>query len=241
MLYESKLITTEDGGVLLDLEHDRMLKLNPTAIRFWEELGAGKTEDQIVDKICLEFGVGREQVRLDLHALQARISELGLVVQSKQPVPPAPTVLVGGPLPSCPWYAAKHPELEDGDCRTWTVIALAGLVAFDGVLSLSSLQKLCRIVEHWPTRSGACDDEVSFVRRICLAVERACVWYPKKTLCLQRSAVTTCLLRLAALPAQLVIGAQAMPLQAHAWVEVNGAVVNDHPGVKRVYRILARY
>ena len=240
MLYESKLITTEDGGVLLDLEHDRMLKFNATAVFFWKELGAGKTDDQIVEEICLEHGTRSEQVRQDLHDLKTRICELGLAVSQTSTASRAPTVAVEGHLPSFPWYGAKQqrPEASNG---LWTVFAWGGLLTFDCILSLLSMKSLCRTVESWPMRARRRSDEPSLLSQICHGVERACVWYPKKTLCLQRSAVTTCLLRFAGLPARLVIGAQPMPFQAHAWVEVEGSVVNDHKGVAQVYRVLSRY
>src|ERR1700728_1807607 len=69
------------------------------------------------------------------------------------------------------------------------------------------------------------------VQDICSAVDMACIWYWKEVLCLQRSAVTACLLKHYGVAAQLVIGAQQMPFRAHAWVEVDSRVVNDKPYV----------
>jgi hypothetical protein len=40
--------------------------------------------------------------------------------------------------------------------------------------------------------------------------------------------------------AQMMIGAQQMPLKAHAWVEVDGRVVNDKPYIREMYAILER-
>jgi len=78
------------------------------------------------------------------------------------------------------------------------------------------------------------------VERICAAVDMACIWYWKEALCLQRSAATTCVLRQCGVPAQLVIGAQQMPVRAHAWVEVDGRVVNDKSYVREIYGVLDR-
>ncbi len=78
------------------------------------------------------------------------------------------------------------------------------------------------------------------VNRICNAVDLACVYYFKQVLCLQRSAVTACMLKAHGIPAQLVIGAQHTPFKAHAWVEVDGRVVNDRPYVPDVYPVLDR-
>jgi len=59
-------------------------------------------------------------------------------------------------------------------------------------------------------------------------------------LCLQRSATAACLLKKCGLAARLVIGAQQLPFKAHAWVEVEGRVVNDKPYMEEMYSVLDR-
>jgi hypothetical protein len=76
--------------------------------------------------------------------------------------------------------------------------------------------------------------------RICHSVAIACIWYPKQVFCLQRSATATKLLRRYGIPAQMVIGAKRVPLRAHAWVEVEGCVVNDKPEVQTNYLVMDR-
>lgn len=78
------------------------------------------------------------------------------------------------------------------------------------------------------------------IERICNAINVVCVWYPKRVLCLQRSAATVCLLRSYGIPAQLVIGAQQIPFRAHAWVEVQGRIVNDKSYAAEIYQVLDR-
>ena len=75
---------------------------------------------------------------------------------------------------------------------------------------------------------------------LCRAVDLACIWYGKTVLCLQRSAAATCLLRRHGIPAQLVIGTQQIPFNAHAWVEVEGQVVSDRPYMHKMYAVLER-
>jgi hypothetical protein len=75
---------------------------------------------------------------------------------------------------------------------------------------------------------------------VCRAVDMASIWYWKQVRCLQRSATTTCLLRNHGVSSQMVIGASQMPFRAHAWVEVNGRVVNDKPYMSEVYPELDR-
>lgn len=78
------------------------------------------------------------------------------------------------------------------------------------------------------------------VERICTAVDLACIWYWKEVLCLQRSAATACLLKRYGFPAQMVLGVQQIPFRAHAWVEVDGRVVNDKPYTPSMYPELDR-
>jgi hypothetical protein len=76
--------------------------------------------------------------------------------------------------------------------------------------------------------------------QICFAVDLACIWYWKHVLCLQRSAATACLLKSQGISAEMVIGIQQMPFKAHAWVEVDGCVVNDKPYTREMYSVLDR-
>jgi hypothetical protein len=75
---------------------------------------------------------------------------------------------------------------------------------------------------------------------IVWAVDEACVWYVKRAPCLQRSAVTACLLRRHGVTAELVIGYRALPFDSHAWVEVDGHVVNDRPQYQKFFTVLER-
>ena len=71
-------------------------------------------------------------------------------------------------------------------------------------------------------------------------MDMAGIWYWKEALCLQRSAALTCLLKRYGVTAQMVIGAQQMPFKAHAWVEVDGRVVNDKSYTPGRYAVLDR-
>jgi Transglutaminase-like superfamily len=74
----------------------------------------------------------------------------------------------------------------------------------------------------------------------CLAVDYASVIYFRKISCLHRSSATTLLLRRYGWNAEMVIGAQLLPFKSHAWVEVNGVVINDKPYVPEIYQELER-
>jgi hypothetical protein len=76
--------------------------------------------------------------------------------------------------------------------------------------------------------------------QILQAVDLAAVLYFHKVLCLQRSAATACLLKKHGFAAQLVIGVQQVPFFAHAWVELDGVVINDKPYMSEIYSVLER-
>lgn len=76
--------------------------------------------------------------------------------------------------------------------------------------------------------------------QLCHAVDLACVFYFKPVLCLQRSAATSVLLRRNGWRAELVLGAQMVPFLSHAWVEIDGLVVNDKPYVAEIFQVLER-
>ena len=67
---------------------------------------------------------------------------------------------------------------------------------------------------------------------VCNAVATATCLYWKPVMCLQRSVCAARLLRARGVAARLVIGYRPAPFLSHAWVEVDGRVVNDSP----VYR-----
>jgi len=116
--------------------------------------------------------------------------------------------------------------------------ALCGLLIFDLVLFVRNFATLHRIVRNWEVADKSVPSEG--ISRVCEAVNRACIWYPKRALCLQRSAVTTCLLRSTGVSAHMVIGAQKLPFKAHAWVEVSGQAVNERTDVQSIYGVWER-
>ena len=116
--------------------------------------------------------------------------------------------------------------------------ALVGLLTYDLVGFNSNFARMYKFVRNCrPTSRVGPDDAID---RVCSAVNYACVLYPKRVLCLQRAAVTTCLLRRSGVPARMVMGAQQLPFKAHAWTEVDGRAVNERRDVQRIYSVWER-
>jgi len=112
------------------------------------------------------------------------------------------------------------------------------LVRFDFYLAQRDFTALHTKVRKCPVRVPT--KFPHSLEQICAAADLACIWYWKEVLCLQRSAATACLLKSRGIQAEMVIGAQQMPFKAHAWVEVDGRVVNDKPYTPKMYAVLDR-
>ena len=69
----------DDGIILLNLTTNRFYSLNPTASRFWELLCAGKRVPAIEQQILSEFDIEAAELRNEIDALLADLSEKALV------------------------------------------------------------------------------------------------------------------------------------------------------------------
>lgn len=145
-------------------------------------------------------------------------------------------------LPSLPPTNVQRLQVETqgghGKVRFLFWKALLGLLAFDLLGLGRNFSKMHGLVSRWRVTPRTVPREA--VDRVCRAVNYACIWYPKRVLCLQRSAVTTCLLRNCGVPAKMVVGAQNLPFKAHAWTEVDGRAINERRDVHRLYGIWER-
>jgi len=141
----------------------------------------------------------------------------------------------------CQNHRAFAAERQAGRLPARFLLILAAylnLMRFDLYLACKNFNSLYNKIRDYPIRKRA--PAANSLETICSAVNMACIWYYKQALCLQRSAATVCLLRKYGISAQLVIGAQQMPFRAHAWVEVEGRVVNDKQYVGELYATLDR-
>ncbi|HWF86819.1 MAG TPA: lasso peptide biosynthesis B2 protein [Vicinamibacterales bacterium] len=118
-----------------------------------------------------------------------------------------------------------------------TVQAWLGLVAFDLAL-LAGFAHVHQWLKHFSPRVRHTIH--SSAEDIVWAVDEACVWYVKRAPCLQRSVIAVWLLRRDGLRAELVIGYRPLPFESHAWVEVDGQVVNDRPQYQKFFTVLDR-
>lgn len=254
-----------DGSVVLSTTSDRIFKLNGVGALTWtvlEQSANGLGLDEIVDELYRQFEninrdgemryeITREQLRTDTARFLTSLAEAGLVLID--PGRRETYRIAEGVCGTTSKTLAEVTSTETTDNLAtifspvlkirpgkWeTLTAFCALFAFDLLLRFRGFEALVRKVESWPTAEPHTTD-TELCRRVCAAVNRAQVYYPKKAMCLQHSAVVTCLLRRKGVPAEMVLAAQEFPPKAHAWVEVAGAVVNDFKQVKLRYRELKR-
>ena len=113
------------------------------------------------------------------------------------------------------------------------------LFRFGWIMRFSEFKELSRVVRDEAGRPVSAA-HLRSQEDLCRAMDYACVFYFKRVFCLQRSAATTLLLRRHGLNAELVIGAKLLPFRSHAWVELNGQVINDRPYMHTIYQVLER-
>jgi hypothetical protein len=250
----------KDGSVLLSISADRVCKLNGVGALTWmilEDTAAGLTLDEIVRALEDEFvainaegelryEVPREQLSADTEKFLRKMASMGLLQVSlasrggeSYSISQDVTGTTSAPATAVDHFDStdEHEQINVSPRETFS--AFVGLLAFDLLLKLGGFQRLIRKVERWPI-AAPCTADLEICRRVRGMVDRAQMYYPKKAMCLQHSAVVTCLLRRRGIPAQMVLAAQDFPPKAHAWAEVGGEVVNDKNSVKTEYRVLKR-
>jgi hypothetical protein len=118
----------------------------------------------------------------------------------------------------------------------WLVFsALYELIRYDVIRVLRGSANIRRLNPQ-PITSEPTSDEV--VRTTCNVVSLAACLYWKPVLCLQRSVCIVRMLRKHDVVARLVIGCRPVPFFSHAWVEVNGRIVNDSPAYQERLQVL---
>jgi hypothetical protein len=232
---------TEDGCVILDFRQDKVLSVNKTGAVILQKIASsesGLSRADLVSAASAEINVSapyRNESIVD--NLIDKLNEKGLL-QSSAISARGGVQWLRGMAAQCAVNGTRFLIGALLKLKLHTPAALAALTMVDVALKLVGINALRRIVSDWPINGEAADSRV--VAYVCSTVIRACSWHSKKAHCLQRSATTTCLLRSVGAPAEMVIGVHKMPFYGHAWVEVHGEVVNDHPKVQTFFQILSR-
>jgi hypothetical protein len=232
--------TDLDGTTILDIKHDKIYNAIGLGSLIWSKLAIsnkGLSQSAIVDSLRAEFvDVPEQQIECDVEHVLCDFKRKNLISEIR-------AVSITGRderQSTTSWslsliYRTTEYLLR---LRRPGLAAFCGLAMSTCVLKVSGFGALHRLVKRWPVNDEHSDP--GCLDRVLAAVDSATTWYPKHALCLSRSAVTTCLLRQQGIKAQMVIGSNKIPFKAHAWVEVDGEVVNDRKRVQETYKILDR-
>lgn len=229
----------EDGSTILDIKRDKIYNLIGAGSVMWAKLVAareGLTASDIVDDLSSEFtDVSRNQIENDVNRLLTSFQDKGLIQAfTTSRLSALPKYSVG----SIAQFIAHRSVAFLVKLNLTALAAFLALGTTDILLKLVSFSSLYHTVKGWPVNSTKANAETS--ERVGAAIITAMTWYPKQAMCLQRSAVTTCLLRSAGVQAEMIIGCQRLPFLAHAWVEVDGEVINDKAQVQLTHAVLDR-
>ena len=228
-----------EGAVLLDLRSGKYIALNPVAGRIWEGIESGETRAAILSRLEAEIEAPPGRLRRDVDAFVGQLLAKGLIRERTGDAPRIPRI---------PQTTAPEPVLaiETGEGDREAAIrfeplcflaAWLGLVLADLVLGLSGFHRFHALLSRVPVR-GPERDSVALATALARVVDRAAAFYFKRAWCLQRSAVAMALMRLCGVPAKLAIGVHRVPFQAHAWVELQGRVINDRPWLPQAFTVI---
>ena len=230
----------EDGSTILDVEHDKIYSLIGVGSFIWAKLAGsnrGLMFHSIVDDLSERFhDVSRHTIEADVSNLLESFRSKGIIVTGPKP---------GYLKSSFSQSVTRTVSIFARGCagllfrlRLYTLSAFLGIAIVNLILRVFGFHRLCELVKGWPISD--CDTTPAAKQQVCEAVRKAASWYPRQSMCLQRSAITTCLLRQTGIAAEMVIGCRKIPFGAHAWVEVSGEVANDKRQVQKFYKVLSR-
>ena len=258
----------KDGSVLLSISEDRICKLNGVGALTWmvlEESRRPLSLQEVVQRLNEQFKtinsegemvykVSSTQLSEDtasflncatkMNLLQVNTDSRMLEVYSINEGVSGTTSASTATLPRTTDRETEATSLvsapTDVEVSILEVVtAFIGLAAFDLLLKFRGFKSLITAVKRRQIAEPLTTDR-EICRRVRAMVDHAQMYYPKKAMCLQHSAVVTWLLRRRGVPAEMVLAACDYLPEAHAWVEVDGEVVNDSGKVKESYRELYR-
>ncbi len=228
----------KDGSTILHIQRDKIYSIIGVGSVIWAKLAASKnglSPNAIVNYLSTIFKeVSRPQIERDVKHVLESFQKIG-IIRAENP-PDHVTHALGDFINRA--FVSFARNLTDLllKLKMRRLAAFLGLFASTIILKLVSFATLYHIVKRWPVKARAARPKT--VEEVSEAVATAVTWYPKQALCLQRSAATTCLLRSSGVSAQMIIGCQRLPFLAHAWVEVDGQVINDKKRVQDLYKVL---
>lgn len=229
----------EDGTTILEITQNKIYSLVGIGSLVWQRLAnsrAGLVQVDIVRQLENEFSaVSPHQIGTDVAFILSSLKQRRLI----QSTDCRATQWL---LRECISNSVRATVVTSVHfclaLKLRVAAALSLLLLIDLLLKFGSFGSLYALVENWPVSdpSEPCETQEQILEDVTTALSI----YPKQAMCLQRSALATCILRGSGIPAQMVIGCQRHPFIVHAWTEVDETVVNDRQSVKRNHRVMDR-
>lgn len=217
-----RFVRDDHGLVLFDMGSGCYSSLNSVGALVWSQIEAGASTSTIVERVRRTFAdVDRDVVDHDVRAILRQLVREGLITAGGNGG-------VTAPRRSAPTNAGNPTaDLASEPAGFWTTFkAFAFLVCVDLSMRLAPFGRVYDMVRKTPTRPREPGPQA--LARICRATDEAARFYFKRAWCLQRSAACVLMLRRdGGIPAELVLGVRTFPFEAHAWVELDGRVLND--------------
>lgn len=222
------------GGmtVLLSLETGKYHTLDDCGAVIWAQLCEGASLDTIASRVAAEYAASvslaevtndTQEFLLDLvtrHLIEPRSTESWLREQSVRTSSVA--------------QAVNRPQSRRADARSNSQVpsflgCLVRLLIVHVLLKTIGLRGLLRYIARRASPSPNSRVPPELIALATTRVSRAAVWYPFGAACLERSVCLLWVIRLAGGEVDLRIGVQPFPFLAHAWIEYQGAPINESP------------
>jgi len=187
-----------DGIAILGVSTGQVFVANRIAADTWNGIVAGKSLEETALKLSSDYGRPAEEVQKDVKDLAVELERHGLIERLGQ--------------------------TDEQAVKVRSIEVLWELLRYDFLMALFGFRRVYRgLKETRVVGTGAADG----VQELLLAIGKACRFYWKPVKCLQGSIAVARVLRKRGIPAEVVIGYRPIPFFSHAWVEVEGRVVND--------------
>jgi hypothetical protein len=77
----------DDGGIIVDIQHDRLLRLNRTGSEIFRRVVTSQTQVQIVEALSRDFDICRQSAQEDVANFLRSLEERGLIYRSALELP----------------------------------------------------------------------------------------------------------------------------------------------------------
>ena len=224
------VLSSSQGGyvVILSLHDGRYHTLDEHGSRIWLLVGEGTTVGRLLQSLAAELAADPEVIAGDVKAFVIELIRRRFLDLD----PPAPRPQLALPPHQC----RTRPTPAVPTLPT-CVVSLIVLALALRTMRLGTVWRRAHGLSRRPCRPASQDYIDAVVRQVVSAAALS----PLRAQCLEQSLLTLALLRRAGVDARLRFGVLQFPFRAHAWVEVNGAPINDSQEALKLYRPFSEF